>query len=76
MERFFKSLKGEWIGNIIYPNYKVAIIAVFEYIEIFYNTKCVGVYVSSTIRGASKDVNEKDSIIPRFNCPLFLEHYN
>lgn len=39
MERFFKSLKGEWIGNTIYTNREMAHAAIFEYIEMFYNTQ-------------------------------------
>ena len=39
MERFFCSLKTEWIGDTIYPTREAARIAVFEYIETFYNTK-------------------------------------
>jgi len=39
IERFFKSLKGEWIGDTIYPSHAAAHGAVFGYIEMFYNTK-------------------------------------
>lgn len=39
MERFFRSLKGEWIGDTNYPNREMATAAIFEYIEMFYNTK-------------------------------------
>jgi transposase InsO family protein len=39
MERFFGSLKGEWIGDTIYKNHEEATMAIFEYIEMFYNTK-------------------------------------
>jgi transposase InsO family protein len=39
MERFFASLKGEWIDDTIYPSHEAATTAVFEYIETFYNTK-------------------------------------
>lgn len=39
MERFFCSLKTEWIGDTIYPTREAATTAVFEYIETFYNTK-------------------------------------
>ena len=39
MERFFCSLKTEWIGDIIYPTREAAHTAVFEYIETFYNSK-------------------------------------
>jgi len=39
MERFFGSLKSEWIEDTIYPDRKTATTAIFEYIELFYNTK-------------------------------------
>lgn len=39
MERFFGSLKGEWLGNTIFPDRQAASLAIFEYIEGFYNTK-------------------------------------
>jgi putative transposase len=39
IERFFKSLKGEWIGDTIYISHEAANAAVFGYIEMFYNTK-------------------------------------
>lgn len=39
MERFFSSLKSEWIGDTIYTNHEEATMAIFEYIETFYNTK-------------------------------------
>lgn len=38
-ERFFLSLKIEWIGDTIYLNHASAQTAVFEYIEMFYNRK-------------------------------------
>jgi putative transposase len=38
MERFFCSLKTEWIADTIYPTRQAARTAVFEYIETFYNT--------------------------------------
>ena len=39
MERFFCSLKTEWIGDTIYSTRDAARTAIFEYIETFYNTK-------------------------------------
>jgi len=39
MERFFGSLKGEWLADTIFPDRQTATLAVFEYIETFYNTK-------------------------------------
>ena len=39
MERFFCSLKTEWISDTIYPTREAAHHAIFEYIETFYNTK-------------------------------------
>ena len=36
-ERFFKSLKTEWIGDRVYRNPSEAKDSVFEYIEMFYN---------------------------------------
>ena len=39
MERFFSSLKSEWLEDTIYQNHEDANSAVFEYIETFYNTK-------------------------------------
>jgi transposase InsO family protein len=36
-ERFFKSLKTEWIGDGVYRNESEAKDSVFEYIEMFYN---------------------------------------
>ena len=39
MERFFKSLKGEWIGDMIFTTREMATAAIFDYIEMFYNTK-------------------------------------
>jgi transposase InsO family protein len=38
-ERFFQSLKTEWIGDTIYQDRESARNAVFEYIEMFYNNK-------------------------------------
>lgn len=37
VESFFKSLKSELIGTTIYESREVAMQAVFEYIEVFYN---------------------------------------
>jgi transposase InsO family protein len=37
VESFFKSLKSELIGTAIYESREVAMQAVFEYIEVFYN---------------------------------------
>lgn len=39
MERFFSSLKSEWIGETIYASHEQARAAIFEYIETFYNTQ-------------------------------------
>ena len=39
MERFFSSLKSEWICDTIYKNHQEATTAIFEYIETFYNPK-------------------------------------
>jgi len=39
MERFFSSLKSEWLGDTIYPTHEAATTAIFEYIEVFYNSK-------------------------------------
>ena len=39
MERFFSSLKSEWIGDTIYPTHEAATTAIFEYIDVFYNSK-------------------------------------
>ncbi len=39
MERFFSSLKSEWVGDAIYSTYESATTAIFEYIEVFYNAK-------------------------------------
>lgn len=39
MERFFSSLKSEWVGDRIYPTHEAATTAIFEYIEGFYNSK-------------------------------------
>jgi putative transposase len=38
MERFFRSLKTEWLADTLYEDRKQATQAVFEYIESFYNT--------------------------------------
>jgi len=39
IERFFSSLKGEWIEDKIYKNHEEATTAIFDYIETFYNTQ-------------------------------------
>lgn len=39
VERFFCSLKQEWLNDIEWPDHDTATAAVFEYIEMFYNTK-------------------------------------
>lgn len=39
MERFFSSLKSEWICDTVYKNHQEATTAIFEYIETFYNPK-------------------------------------
>lgn len=39
VERFFGSLKSEWLDNTVWPDRATATGAVFEYIEMFYNTK-------------------------------------
>jgi putative transposase len=38
IERFFNSLKGEWVADTIYPDHEEATSAIFDYIETFYNT--------------------------------------
>jgi len=39
MERFFSSLKSEWLRDKIFPSLETATTAIFEYIETFYNPK-------------------------------------
>ena len=39
MERFFSSLKSEWLRDKIFPTHQAATTAIFEYIETFYNSK-------------------------------------
>ena len=39
MERFFSSLKSEWLRDRIFPTHETAASAIFEYIETFYNPK-------------------------------------
>lgn len=39
MERFFSSLKSEWLRDRIFPTHEAATTAIFEYIETFYNPK-------------------------------------
>jgi len=39
MERFFSSLKSEWLRDKIFPTHEAATSAIFEYIETFYNPK-------------------------------------
>lgn len=39
MERFFSSLKSEWLKDKIFPSHGAATTAIFEYIETFYNPK-------------------------------------
>jgi putative transposase len=39
IERFFRSLKGEYIKDTIYKNHEEATTAIFDYIETFYNTQ-------------------------------------
>ncbi len=39
MERFFSSLKSEWIRDKIFQSHEAATSAIFEYIETFYNPK-------------------------------------
>jgi putative transposase len=39
MERFFSSLKSEWLKGRIFKNHEAATTAIFEYIETFYNPK-------------------------------------
>lgn len=38
IERFFRSLKTEWLADTLYKNHEHAKLAIFEYIESFYNT--------------------------------------
>lgn len=37
MESFFGSLKEECVGNTIYPSYEAARVALFTYLEVYYN---------------------------------------
>ena len=39
MERFFSSLKSEWLRDRVFPTHEAATTAIFEYIETFYNPK-------------------------------------
>jgi putative transposase len=39
MERFFSSLKSEWLRDKIFPTYEAATTTIFEYIETFYNPR-------------------------------------
>ena len=39
MERFFSSLKSEWLRDKIFPTHEAATSAIFQYIETFYNPK-------------------------------------
>ena len=39
MERFFSSLKSEWLRDKIFPTHEAATTAIFEYIETFYNPR-------------------------------------
>ena len=39
MERFFSSLKSEWLRDKIFSTHEAATSAIFEYIETFYNPK-------------------------------------
>ncbi len=39
VERFFGSLKAEWLNDTVWPDRAAATGAIFEYIEMFYNTK-------------------------------------
>ena len=39
MERFFSSLKSEWLRDKMFPTHEAATTAIFEYIETFYNPK-------------------------------------
>ena len=39
VERFFKSLKEEWVGNHLYQTSAEAINELREYLMIYYNTK-------------------------------------
>jgi putative transposase len=39
MERFFSSLKSEWLRDKIFPTHDAATTAIFEYIETFYNPR-------------------------------------
>jgi len=39
LERFFSSLKSEWLCDKIFPTHEAATSAIFEYIETFYNPK-------------------------------------
>ena len=39
MERFFSSLKSEWLRDKIFPTHEAATSAIFEYLETFYNPR-------------------------------------
>lgn len=39
VERFFSSLKNEWLNAVDWPDRETATTAIFEYIEMFYNVK-------------------------------------
>lgn len=39
MERFFSSLKSEWLRDKIFPTHQAATSAIFNYIETFYNPR-------------------------------------
>ena len=39
MERFFSSLKSEWLRDKMFPTHEAATTAIFEYLETFYNPK-------------------------------------
>ncbi|MBL4653822.1 MAG: IS3 family transposase [Flavobacteriales bacterium] len=39
MERFFSSLKSEWLRDKIFSTHQAATSAIFDYIETFYNSR-------------------------------------
>jgi transposase InsO family protein len=58
-ESFFRTLKRELIGKILFASHEAAVLAIFEYIEVYYNRK----RMHSTINYLSPEDYEKMSIV-------------
>lgn len=58
-ESFFRTLKRELVGKTLFPSHEAASLAIFEYIEVYYNKN----RMHSTINYLSPENYEKSSIV-------------